>query len=119
MIDIEKVDLKRRFFCFGAAAALVVPAKKSFFIIEPPKLVRAVVDPGRLSFDLPLPEILSLLRKIEQGMLEVSAIPRWVVTNKDVYDDIVYGEKHGRQYASVRDHRLGGEATPQRPARPA
>jgi len=86
------VDLTRRGFIFGAAAsaALIVPAPKSFFIMPAPKLI--VPQVSGLKFDLPLQQMLSLMQKLEQQLIEVSAIPRWVVVNKDLYDEIVGAE---------------------------
>jgi hypothetical protein len=85
-------DLKRRGFLFGAlATTLVVAAPKSFFIMPPaPRLIMAV-DPvsNKLLLDLPLQQMMAILRKLDEQVLDVSAIPRWVVINKDHYDMLV------------------------------
>jgi hypothetical protein len=91
---VEEPDLKRRSFIFGAAATLIVPPPKSFFIIEPPKLITEI-DPSILKFDLPKQQMIDLLKRLEEKMIEVSAIPRWVVVNKDDYDMLV-GGTHGQ-----------------------
>jgi hypothetical protein len=86
------VDLKRRFFIFGAAAttaALVVPVPKSFFIIKPPRLI--IPTPDR-PFDLPTREMLSLLNRLTGKAIRMSEIPRWVVTDQTWYDDMVRNE---------------------------
>lgn len=85
-----QIDLKRRGFLFGAAATtLIVAAPKSFFIIEPPKLV--IVTPDK-PFDLPLQQMLALMKKLDEQAIEMSAIPRWVVCNQDWYDQVVREE---------------------------
>lgn len=82
------IDIRRRSFLFGAAAAaLVVPAPKRFFIQLPPKII--VPDARIMRFDLPLQQMLSLQKKLDDQDIALSQIPRWVVLDKDAYDQIV------------------------------
>jgi hypothetical protein len=81
------VDLARRFFVFGGAATLIVPPPKSFFILSPPKLITQPFFQPK--FDLPLQQMLDLLKKLDEAAIEVSAIPRWVVCDKEWYDAVV------------------------------
>jgi hypothetical protein len=83
------IDLKRRFFLFGVtAAALVVPPPKSFFVMKPPKLIVEPIVANKL-FDLPLQQMMDLMRKLDEQVIEASAIPRWVIMNKDDFDTLV------------------------------
>jgi hypothetical protein len=86
------IDVSRRFFCFGAAAALIVPPPKSFFIVRPPPLIMAPLD--KPMFDLPLQQMLELMKKLDEQRIELSAIPRWVVCDKQWYDEVV-GQSSG------------------------
>jgi hypothetical protein len=82
------IDLKRRFFLFGVtAAALVVPPPKWFFVIKPPKLIVEPIVANKL-FDLPMQQMMDLMRKLDEQAIE-SAIPRWVIMNKDDFDRLV------------------------------
>jgi hypothetical protein len=81
------IDIKRRFFCFGAAATLIVPPPKSFFIVKPPKLI--VARPG---FDLPVQQMVELMRRLDDHLIKMSEIPRWVVVDQQWYDDMVAAE---------------------------
>lgn len=85
------IDIRRRSFLFGAAvtaAALVVPAPKRFFIQLPPKII-VPSDARIMRFDLPLQQMLSLQKKLDDQDIALSQIPRWVVCDKDWYDQIV------------------------------
>lgn len=94
------INLSRRFFCFGAAATLVVPAPKSFFIVEAPKLIIPTPDKP---FDLPLQQMLALLKRLDEQSIEMSAIPRWVVCDQSWYDQVVREESHDRQHQLARN----------------
>lgn len=78
------IDISRRGFLFGAAATLITPPKRTFIIL--PKL--EIIRPTK-PFDLPMQQMLSLMRKLDEQQLELSAIPRWVVTDKAWYDRVV------------------------------
>jgi hypothetical protein len=84
------IDLKRRGFIFGATAALVVPAPKSFFIVKPPPLIVAPPTTGPL-FDLPMQQVLDLMKKLDAFEIEPGAIPRWVWLRESDYDRLVRG----------------------------
>jgi hypothetical protein len=77
------IDISRRGFLFGAAATLIVPPKRTIIIL--PKL--EIIRPDK-PFDLPMQQMLSLLQKLDDQMIEISAIPRWVVTDKAWYDQV-------------------------------
>lgn len=81
------IDIKRRFFLFGAAAALILPPKRTFHILPPPTIIRPKV--GDLIFDLPRQQSLDLMLKVLDQMYPVSAIPRWLVVNREQYDLLV------------------------------
>lgn len=87
---IETCDIRRRGFLFGAAATLVVAAPKKFFIMSPPKLiVAAAINPRELILDLPAQQMFDLMKKLQDQAIEVSALPRWIVVNPEVYDKLV------------------------------
>jgi hypothetical protein len=115
------VDLKRRFFLFGVtAAAVVVTTKKSFFIMEPPKLI---VEPPKLItaprplFDLPLQQMLDLMRKLDEQALDITAIPRWLIINQDDFDRLARTAsrdttgRHWRSQWPSTAHRTNGLLT--------
>ena len=82
MIDI---DIRRRFFLFGAVATLVVPAPKSFFIVSPPKLILSRPDHP---FELSMQQMLDLLDKLDENALAVSDVPRWLAVDARWYDEV-------------------------------
>lgn len=84
------IDVSRRFFCFGAAATVIVPPPKRFFILSPPKLI--VPTPAK-PFDLPMQQMLELMKRLDEQKIEMSAIPRWVVVDQRWYDQMVANER--------------------------
>ncbi len=93
------IDVSRRMFCFGAAATLIVPPPKRFFVIEPPKLI--VPTPAK-PFDLPMQQMLELMQRLDEQKIEMSAIPRWVVCDQRWYDQVVANE-HPRNLDRPKD----------------
>ena len=89
------IDLRRRSFLFGAAATLILPPKRTFFILEPPKLVVAqgLILPGGKLFDLPDPQSESIGRKLVNGTYLMRDLPRWVVLDQRWYDGMVTAQK--------------------------
>jgi hypothetical protein len=81
------IDIRRRGFLFGVTASLVVPPPKKFFILSPPPLIKPVA--GDMKFDLPLQQMLDLQKRLDEQVINLSAIPRWVVIDKDQYDRLV------------------------------
>jgi hypothetical protein len=90
------IDLNRRFFCFGAAATLILPKHKSFFIIEPPKLIKpqGLILPDSKLFDLPDFYAAELGRKLVDGIYQIADIPRWVVLDQVWYDQMIAKDKN-------------------------
>jgi hypothetical protein len=92
------IDLKRRFFIFGASALLLPPPPKSLFILSPPKLIRppGLILPGGKLFDLPDWYSMEIGRKLNEGVYRLADIPRWVVLDKAWYDRMLAQERaHG------------------------
>jgi hypothetical protein len=90
------IDIRRRGFIFGAAATagLVVAAPKKYFILSPPKpiIVPVVIHPGEFILPkdcLPLQQLLELQKKLDDAVIEASAIPRWLYMPEAQYDRIV------------------------------
>jgi hypothetical protein len=91
-----KIDLSRRFFLFGATATLILPPERTFHILSPPKLIAnhlRIILPGGKLFDLPNPQSNSIGRKLVDGTYKMSDIPRWVVLDKQWYDDMITIER--------------------------
>ena len=90
------VDFTRRGFIFGATAALILPPERTFHILPPTDLILAplpqIIRPDK-PFDLPLQQMLQLLDRLDAQKIEMSAIPRWVVTDKAWYDQMVEAER--------------------------
>jgi len=104
------IDIRRRGFIFGAAATagLVVAAPKKFFILSPPKIVPVVIHPGEFILpagSLPLQQLLALQKKLDEQVIAVSAIPRWLYMPEAQYDRIV-NETWAAARERVRKERL-------------
>lgn len=90
-----KLDLTRRHFVFGASATIILPTKKSYFILPPSDLIiepekpQLVLPTDRKLFDLPTREAMALTQKLLDGQYDITAIPRWVVLDKEWFDKLV------------------------------
>jgi len=83
------IDISRRAFIFGAAATLIMPPPRKFFIVEG---AHRLIRPGewmRPSFDLPMQQMLDLQKKLDEQVIEVTALPRWLFINPAEYDRLV------------------------------
>ena len=96
MIDVQPIDLKRRFFIFGAAATLIVPPPKTIHIIKDfNRIIRpaGLILPNGKLFDLPDYCALEIGRKLNKGIYHLRDIPRWVVLDKAWYDRMLLQER--------------------------
>lgn len=87
------IDLKRRFFLFGAPAVLLVPPVRTFHIL-PAQIIKPqglILPKGKL-FDLGYGYDVELARKLVAGIYKITDIPRWVVLDQKWYDDMVRHE---------------------------
>ena len=88
------IDIRRRFFLFGATAALILPPAKTFHILPPPLIIKpqGLILPEHKLFDLPNWQSSEIGRKLIDGTYKLQQIPRWVVLDKKWYDDMVRHE---------------------------
>jgi hypothetical protein len=82
-----QIDLKRRGFLFGAAATLIVPPPRTFHIITKAPLIIPVQP-----FDLPLQQLVDLMKRLDDKAIQISAIPRWLVIDQAWYDSMLRAE---------------------------
>lgn len=68
-------------FLFGATAALVVPAPKSFFIIEPPPLTTGIQWSGNLTQEL----LVKIVRQLDAQVVDE---PRFAVVSQYWFDQL-------------------------------
>lgn len=89
------IDIRRRGFIFGVAATagLVVAAPKKFFILSPPKVLIPVVRPLLTPGVLPLQQLLDLQKRLDEQIIEVTAIPRWLYMPESQYNAIIEKDK--------------------------
>jgi hypothetical protein len=78
------IDLQRRFFTFGAVAALIVPPDRSFFILKPAALVVVPCPPTNDAVQ----QMIKALEALDAMADEVSGIPRWAVISETDYSQL-------------------------------
>jgi len=86
------INLARRGFIFGASAALILPPVRTFHILDGRHAIikPIIIRPDKV-FDLPLQQMMDLLSRLDAAEIELSAIPRWAVVDKEWYDKVVRG----------------------------